>query len=86
MHTAVVPHYVAPLPALPQNGLHRTGDFRQPHNQRGATMKSTGQERQIQKFQAEETNIVPAIVTCLGGTLGVVLIAAGPWLALGWYL
>jgi hypothetical protein len=49
-------------------------------------MKSTGQERQIQKFQAEETNIVPAIVTCLGGTLGVVLIAAGPWLALGWYL
>ena len=47
-------------------------------------MKSTGQERQ--KFQADEPTIVPAIVTCLGGMLGVVMIAAGPWLTLGWYL
>jgi hypothetical protein len=51
-------------------------------------MKSTGQEREIQRFQAEEPSIVPAIVTCvtgIGGTLGAVLIAAGPWLALNWY-
>jgi hypothetical protein len=51
-------------------------------------MKSTGQERDIKQVQAEEPSFVPAVVTCVtcvGGTLGAVMIAAGPWLALNWY-
>jgi len=51
-------------------------------------MKSTGQELEIKRFQADEPTIVPAIVicvTCMGGTLGAVMIAAGPWLILNWY-
>jgi hypothetical protein len=54
----------------------------------GATMNTTEQELQIKRVQVEEPSIVPAIVTCvtgIGGTLGAVLIAAGPWLALNWY-
>jgi len=51
-------------------------------------MKSTGQEREIHGNQADERSVIPAIVacvTCMGGTLGAVMIAAGPWLALNWY-
>ena len=51
-------------------------------------MNTTEQELQIKRVQVEEPSIVPAIVTCvtgIGGTLGAVLIAAGPWLALNWY-
>ena len=52
-------------------------------------MNTTEQKLQIKRVQVEEQpSIVPAIVTCvtgIGGTLGAVLIAAGPWLALNWY-
>jgi len=50
-------------------------------------MNTTGQEQQSQTFQAEESSIVPAVVTCMtcvAGTLGAILIAAGPWLVLSY--
>jgi len=60
-----------------------------PDNQTGTAMKSTGEEFGIQKVQAAETGFGRAIVACLTfttGTLGAVMVAAGPWVLLGWYL
>ena len=45
-------------------------------------MESAAQERQIKCFDEGEHGIFPAVLSCVAGVLGLVMVAAGPWLLL----
>jgi hypothetical protein len=78
---------IAPLLAPRENDLHLIWTMVSSIQAKGATMKSNGQEREFDA--AQESSIKSAILSCLncmGGTLGFVMIAAGPWMLLAWYL
>ena len=45
-------------------------------------MESAKQERRMQHFTGEQRSIVRPIVSCVAGMLGLVVVAAAPWLLL----
>ena len=45
-------------------------------------MESAARERQIKWVDDGDHGIFPAVLTCVAGLLGLVMVAAGPWLLL----
>ena len=43
-------------------------------------MESVKQE--TRQFEMTRHDVLPAILTCVGGVLGLMMVAAGPWLLL----
>jgi hypothetical protein len=37
----------------------------------------------MQPAREEQAGIVPAVLTCVAGMVGLIMVAAGPWLLLG---
>jgi hypothetical protein len=45
-------------------------------------MESAEQGRNTNSFDVAQSDVFPAVLTCAAGVLGLVMVAAGPWLLL----
>lgn len=45
-------------------------------------MESTEQKREMKQFDGDQPSVVPAVVSCVAGVVGLLVIAASPWLLL----
>ena len=45
-------------------------------------MESAGKGMRIQPSHEEQSGIVPAVLTCVAGIAGLIMVAAGSWLLL----